>query len=241
MPSRQRPRTDDERSTALNLCLVKNNSTVNPADRLITSAQATTLGMRVTSWTGARDATAPLLRAQTTATNNVNGAFTVLARFISHFIQVFNLAIERGVFTASDRTFYQLDESSDTVPALDSGADVRLWAGRIASGEAARITAGGTPMAMPGASQVAMAFTPYTSADATQTTAKTNFDLAQEAVGSQRPAVDALILDLWDTIEYNLRANDPPSLRRKAREWGVVYDEDEAQPPAPPTPPPPVP
>ena len=30
----------------------------------------------------------------------------------------------------------------------------------------------------------------------------------------------------------------PPSLRRKAREWGVVYDgeEEEETPPAPPTP-----
>ena len=37
---------------------------------------------------------------------------------------------------------------------------------------------------------------------------------------------------------HALRASAPPSLRRKAREWGVVYDgEEEAPaPPAPPTP-----
>lgn len=92
-------------------------------------------------------------------------------------------------------------------------------------------------MAMPSAAQMATAFSAYTSADATQSTAKTNYDLAQEAVASPRVATDALILDLWDTIEYNLRANDPPSLRRKAREWGVVYDGDEEAPPAPPAPP----
>ena len=65
------------------------------------------------------------------------------------------------------------------------------------------------------------------------------FDLAQEAVADQRPAVDDLIKDLWDTIEFNLRNEEASSLRRKAREWGVVYDEaDEAEPPTPPPTPP---
>ena len=53
-------------------------------------------------------------------------------------------------------------------------------------------------------------------------------------MAEQRPAVDDLIKDLWDTIEFNLRTEEPSSLRRKAREWGVVYDEaDEAEPPTP--------
>ena len=75
-------------------------------------------------------------------------------------------------------------------------------------------------------------------AETTQTSAKSGFDIAQEDVGDQRPTVDPVIKDLWDTIEYNVRADAPPSLRRKAREWGVAYDgEEEAPaPPAPPTP-----
>ena len=133
MPSRHLPRTNDERSTALTMCTVKYNATPNPADRLITSAQFTTLSLRVTTWNTARDALATLLHTQTTATNAVNAAATVLERFVSHFIQVFNFAVARGLFTASDRTYYQLDESSDVVPPLDSGADLRLWAARIAS------------------------------------------------------------------------------------------------------------
>ena len=100
-----------------------------------------------------------------------------------------------------------------------------------------RVLAGGTAMAMPSAAQVATAFTAFNGAEITQTSAKTAYDLGQEAVSNQLPAVDALILDLWDTIEYNLRANDPTSLRRKAREWGVTYDNDETEAPVPPVPP----
>jgi hypothetical protein len=40
--------------------------------------------------------------------------------------------------------------------------------------------------------------------------------------------VDDLIKELWDTIEFALRNEESSSLRRKAREWGVVYDGDAA-------------
>lgn len=58
-------------------------------------------------------------------------------------------------------------------------------------------------------------------------------------MADQRPTVDGVVKDLWDTIEFNLRAEDASSLRRKAREWGVAYDgvEEEEAPPVPPAPP----
>ena len=89
----------------------------------------------------------------------------------------------------------------------------------------------------PTIAQVNTAATNCTTAENAQSTAKGSFDLAQESVAELRPTVDAVIKDLWDTIEFNLRADAPPSLRRKAREWGVVYDEDEEET-VPPTPPP---
>ena len=101
--------------------------------------------------------------------------------------------------------------------------------------EAAR----GLALAWPTIGQVSAAATALQNNENLQSTAKDAFDLAQEAVADQRPTVDDLIKDLWDTIEFNLRNEEASSLRRKAREWGVVYDDDdEAElPPTPPTPP----
>ena len=50
--------------------------------------------------------------------------------------------------------------------------------------------------------------------------------------------MEALHGGLGDTIEYNLRVDPLHSLRRKAREWGVVYegDDEETTPPTPTTP-----
>lgn len=239
MPTRRLPRSDDERSGALNGCFSKYTST-DAADRLFTAAQFTALGILRGTWNPARLALGGLLSTQTSNTTVVETNGAALRRFVSHFIQVFNLAIQRGTFPRQSRAFYNLDVSNDNLPSLGTGAELLLWTQNLVDGEAARVLAGGAPMSMPAIGEIISAQTDYTTAEATQSTAKDAFDLGQEAVADQRPEADAIILDLWDTIEFNLRSNDGPSLRRKAREWGVLYVASPAPKPTgqllPPTP-----
>ena len=237
MPSRRLPRTDDARTEAINACYDKYNATP-PSARLITATQFGTLSTARTTWGNATNSCGPLLQAQATATEAAVAAFETCQRLVSHFIQVFNLGVERAVFPAADRAFYQLPVSSSDVPALTSKADVALWAGRIAIGESQRQASGGTPMAMPDAAQVDAASTALAALDTAQSIAKDAYDAGQEACSALRPPTDALILDLWDTIEYNLRGETPASsLRRRAREWGVIYRGEEEEEPVPPIPP----
>ena len=139
MPSRVLPRSDDERTTALNTCRNKYEATTPPAVRLISADQDAALESRATAWNTARAGLGPLLQAQTGATAASDAAFTVLARVISHFIQVFNLAVDRGTFAPTDRAYYQLDVGNNRLPSLGRAADVELWSQRIAEGEAARV------------------------------------------------------------------------------------------------------
>ena len=157
------------------------------------------------------------------------------------------MAIERGKLDPSVRAHYKLPVSSATVPDINTEPDAQLWAANLADGEATRIAMGGVPLAWPDIAEVTAAAAALNLARADQTNQKTAYDQMQEAVDTQRPVVDELIKDLWDTIEYNLRhEKDHPSLRRKAREWGVAYEgdtgeEDPAAPPADPAVPPPAP
>jgi hypothetical protein len=238
MPSRRLPQTDDQRSTALQVCNVKYQNTAAPL-RLISATQFTTLGGVLSPWRGAREALGPLLATQTAATATAQSALTTCVRVISHFIQVLNFAIERGTLTPSARAFYELPISHAEVPDMNTAEETLLWAARLATGETARIGAGGPALAWPAIAEVNTAANALQSALTAQSTAKDAYDLAQEIVSDQRPTVDPFIKDLWDTIEFNLRTEDASSLRRKAREWGVVYDgeEEEDAPPAPPAPP----
>lgn len=63
-----------------------------------------------------------------------------------------------------------------------------------------------------------------------QTTAKDSYDLEQSDLETNRPAVDALVLDMWDTIEFKLRTLSGPS---RGREWGIVYLTRPGEPPVP--------
>ena len=240
MPSRRLPQTDDQRSNALTSCSTKALATP-PANWLITTAQNNTLQGTLSPWRNARNAAAQALQEQAAATALCDQCLIRTARIVSHFIQVLNLAIERGVLQPAVRAGYKLAVSNLDVPDINTVPDALLWAANIADGEAARVAEGGTPLAWPSAAEVAAESSDLAFNRSQQTTAKTFYDQLQEAIAAQRPAVDALIRDLWDTIEYNLR-NEPTqsSLRRKAREWGVVYDgeepEEETPEPTPPNP-----
>jgi len=229
MPYRHLPNTDSQRLLALNSAHEKWIATTAPADRLLTAAQFAQLDLTLPDSLHSlfkKDVgeASAALAAQGGLTTQHDTAHSALAQIVSQFIQVFNLGVARGVFPRADRAYYGLDLNQSDVPLMASHADIQLWAGKLIDGEAARTAKGGaTAMAMPAIGEVAAALTAATTLKQTQTGAKDTYDKEQADVSSARAAIDALIADLWETIEFNLRKLDGPSRRRRAREWGVVY------------------
>jgi hypothetical protein len=246
MPFRMLPNTDATRIAALDAAATK-AATVPEADRPYPSAvqaQLTSLGPNFKQQ--ATEA-GTALSEQGVATSQATLDFLALQAVVSHFFQVFNLAVGRGVIPREARAHYQLDISSAALPDLITQADVLLWAGRIATGEAARVaTAGAVPMAMPSADEVATAATAYDTSARTQTEKKDAYDDEQGEVAALRPDADKLIRDIWDYVEFAHRAEPGPGKRRKAREWGVTYltrpgetpDPEDPETPSTPQPPP---
>jgi hypothetical protein len=244
MPGRSLPNTDVQRSTALDTVFNKAAATA-AAQRPFTTDQYNALVAQRAPWKTAVGGAAACLSLQIQAVNAAETQGQNLEQHVSHFFQVFNLGVARGKFAASDRAFYQLDASDGAAPALTSHADRLTWAQNIVAGEAARQTAAGpayVAMAMPAAAEIGAAQTAYLNSLEPASTAKDNYEAAQVNVQNLRPAVDAVIVDLWDSIEFAFRHDDPPTLRRKAREWGVVYAPRPGETPDPtptPTPTPP--
>ncbi len=77
---------------------------------------------------------------------------------VSHFHQVYDLGVARGVFTEGGRAHYGRDITATTLPDLSTHAAVMEAANAIVKGEAVRKTAEGAahvPMALPSAAEVA--------------------------------------------------------------------------------------
>lgn len=184
------------------------------------------------------------LAAQTPLTSLLDSTRGLLRCSISHFIQNINNAIMRGSLPREVRTLYNLPLESDRLPSLGADADLWLWSGHLIAGEAARVAAGGPPMAWPSAAELDGLRQELTERSAVQSTAKDRYDREQGDVERIVPEAAAAVNDLWDTIEFNLRQEPSnSSRRRRAREWGVVYalragetplpeEDPKTQPPA---------
>ncbi|MBI4947776.1 MAG: hypothetical protein HY840_15400 [Bacteroidetes bacterium] len=226
---RKLPNSDESRNLALTAAKTKKDNTV-PASIVITPNTVVRLDSTQPLLFSAMQTRANTLQAQSAATLLKNTTEKQAKMFISHFIQAFNNGVDRGIFPAAHRAFYQLDVSSSSVPDMDTEALLLLWGQRLITGDAARIAAGGTAMAMPSIAQVTVPYNSFKAANIAQSTAKDAYDNAQETVSDMRINVDNLILRIWDEVETAFNDEEIASKRRKAKEWGVVYTDSSAPP-----------
>lgn len=229
MPTIKRPETDVQRLQALEAAKLK--ADVTPlADLAFSAANLALLLTFLPNFRLQMQERGIALSAQAEATSLSDKAKAALKKFILHFFQVFNLGVDREEYTAAQRAFFQLDVSHDTVPRLITEQEIAMWAERIVSGDAARVTAGGAAMTNPTAAQVGTKRTAYIAAQGDQTVKKTAYDAEQEDVAALREGADELIHDIWDEVEFTFRKDSPSSKRRKAREYGVVYRPNPGEP-----------
>ncbi|MFZ4591741.1 MAG: carboxypeptidase-like regulatory domain-containing protein [Ignavibacteria bacterium] len=167
-------------------------------------------------------------QAQMSATQEEEVAIGECRMFTSHYFQVFNLGVARGVYPATARTFYGIDANDDKVPNLSKENDVSHWAQAVVKGDTARVAAGGTAMVNPKTTEVDAKFLTYKTKHNTQSEKKDAYDTAQQEVAAMFEPVKALVVDMWDEVEFFYRHEpDEASKRRRCREWGVVYVSDK--------------
>ena len=219
---RRLPNSDETRHVALSTAKTKKDNTP-PGNIVITPNTITRLDVAQPLFAQKIQARGKALQLQSDSTSAKAMAQAKAKMYISHFIQTFNMGVDRGVFPASHRAFYQLDVSSKSVPLLNTEPLVTLWGQRLIDGDVERLAAGGAVIPMPTIAEVTTEYNVFKTANIEQSTAKDAYDKAQEAVSGMRPEMDKLILRIWDEIETAFDDEPIESKRRKAREWGVVY------------------
>jgi len=156
-------------------------------------------------------------------TANKNAAGVVLRQFCSHYLQVFNLAVDRGVYPKGTRAVFNLNTETGTLPNMDSDADAEQVAKNIALGEAQLVLGGLPPMANPTATEVATKLTDFRTAYTEHSNASQDLDKAQEAVDTLVPEADKVIKKIYDEAEAHYNEEEPESMRADCEWWGVIY------------------
>jgi hypothetical protein len=143
--------------------------------------------------------------------------------YISHFIQVMNMAIIRGELAASTRTFYGMEESDSKIPSLNSEQDIIIWGEKLIQGETKRQMKGLSPISNPTIAVVKVRYENFLDAYKFQKTLQKSNNRTISELTDMRKKADAIILQIWNEVEAQV-AELPDDIRReKAREYGVNY------------------
>jgi hypothetical protein len=143
--------------------------------------------------------------------------------YISHFIQVVNLAIARGDMSVETRNYFAMGDDEKKVPALNTDEDVIWWGEQLIKGEQHRRNKGKNPVTNPTIAIVQVHFDKFMEYHNYQKSLKDRTQRAQEQLNERRSQVDSVIQQIWNEVEETY-ADLPEEIRReKAQEYGLIY------------------
>jgi hypothetical protein len=143
--------------------------------------------------------------------------------YISHFIQVVNMAIQRGELPAGIREYYSLNGYNHKLPPLNTEKDIIRWGKALIDGEAARIRKGQHPITNPTIAVVKVRYEQFLEACTNQKNLYQSNDRVHKELAELRPVADKIITTIWNEVEASFR-DIPDQLRReKAEDYGLTY------------------
>ena len=143
--------------------------------------------------------------------------------YVSHFIMVFNMCVKRKEFKVSDRSYYSMPEDMSEVPDLSTDVAVLRWCENVIRGERERTGRGGIPVYNPSVAKLAVHYDLFNELYKEHKRLKSLTDESLNAVAVMRPEADALILDVWNSIEKFFSNLSGEERLDACRSYGVIY------------------
>lgn len=143
--------------------------------------------------------------------------------YISHFIQVLNLAVIRGEIKRSQKELYKLDPKSNALPDLTTEDGLIEWGQNIIDGEQQRTAAGGFPIYNPAINKVKVHYEMFKEDYTSHLLHKKTHSRVFEDTETMRKQVDEIILSIWDQVETFYKDELPYAKLQKCQAYGMIY------------------
>ena len=143
--------------------------------------------------------------------------------YISHFIQVVNMAIQRCELPLSILEDYKLSEYGCKVPPMNSEDEICNLGRNLIEGETARIRKGLPPVTNPTIALVKVWYEKFLDAYQDQKNLQLSTCRAQKELAGIRPQADEIILHIWNEVENSFKDLPDDLKREKASEYGLIY------------------
>ncbi len=143
--------------------------------------------------------------------------------YISHFIQVVNMAITRGDMVPETVKYFGLEEYDRKVPSLNTEEEIISCGNQLIEGEHKRLMKGLNPITNPTIALVKVHFDKFLEYYNYQQSLKKRSQNAQDQLNEKRSMVDGLIQQVWNEVEDTFDDLPEEMKREKASEYGLVY------------------
>lgn len=143
--------------------------------------------------------------------------------YISHFIQVLNLAVIRGEIKNEQKALYKLDQQNHILPDLSTEEDLLIWGKNIIEGEQERTRLGGFPIYNPSINKVKVYYDIFQENSINQKMHRKTTNRVYESLEVLRKQADAIILDIWNQVEEYYKNKLPYARLRSCQDYGVIY------------------
>lgn len=223
MPYRRLPNTDQARIRALKAVVVKGDvcDIYDLAVSLNTLSKARSF---LTRFEAAHTYYVECFERQAKAGRKHLANAKTARLYVSHFIQVLNLAVIRTEIRVQHKEYYGLDSHNNNVPDLLSDASLAEWGKKIIEGENRRISQGGIPIYNPAIAKVRVYYDIFMESYERQKNYQRLTNRSLEALSNMRAEADSLILDIWNQVEVKYVNVSPDEKRLDlCRAYGLVY------------------
>ena len=222
MPYRRLPNTDSARLKALKLALDKGEN-LSPREKPYSQSSLNTMKRVLPQFEHLLQYQKEAYKAQTEKSPEYNYLYKKAKNYVSHFIQVLNLAIIRGDLKREARPFFNLEMDVKKLPQIKTEQGLLKWGEIVIKGEPERIGNGGNPLTNPTVGIVRVHFEKFVESYRFQKNLQENYARASKQVAEFRPEVDQVILQLWNEIEASFEPNSEVARRNICRDYGLVY------------------
>ena len=143
--------------------------------------------------------------------------------YISHFIQIVNMAISRGELMSNSRADFGLEADEKRVPHLNSEEEILEWGNKLIEGERKRRMKGLNPITNPTVAVLKVHYDKFLEYYNYQKSLKMRSQRAQEQLNQMRAQVDLVIQQIWNEVEGTYGDLPEEMRREKASDYGLVY------------------
>lgn len=165
------------------------------------------------------------IETQTKSNKKMQESAKTARLYVSHFIQVLNMCVQRNEIKAEYKELYGLDPNSFALPDLNTDESLMEWGIKIINGEQARMTRGGTPIYNPAIAKVRVHYDIFSEGFNNLRVLQNNTARSFDTIAELNKKVDKLILQIWDEVEkkYSELGLTPAQRLESCKEYGLIY------------------